>query len=65
MANRRNTKPDYYTQREWNRMQARERAQARASRNLLIAVIILLALVCALVYAAWFFIFRYSDLGST
>ena len=63
MANRRNTKPDYYTQREWNRMQARERAQARASRNLLITVIILLALVCALVYAAWFFIFRSHDTG--
>ena len=63
MSSRKNTKPDYYTQREWNRIQARERAQARASRNLLITVIILLALVCTLIYAVWFFILRSHDTG--
>lgn len=61
MSKRKQTKPAYYTQREWNRIQARERARARTSRNLLITVIILFALVCALVYAAWFFILRSHD----
>lgn len=63
MKSSRNIKPDYYTQREWNRIQAREKAQARASRNLLIAAVLLLALVSVLVYAAWFFIFRSHDSG--
>ena len=61
--NRNNQKPDFYTQREWNRIQAREKAQARASRNLLFTAIVLLALVSVLVYAAWFFIFRSHDTG--
>ena len=63
MSKRRNTKPEYYTQREWNRIQARERAQAKASRNLVIAVIILLLLVSLMVYAAWFFVIRSHDTG--
>lgn len=63
MSKRRNIKPDYYTQREWNRIQARERAQAKASRNLVIAVIILLLLVSLMVYAAWFFVIRSHDTG--
>ena len=63
MSKRRNIKPDYYTQREWNRIQARERAQAKTSRNLVIAVIILLLLVSLMVYAAWFFVIRSHDTG--
>ena len=63
MSKRRNTKPEYYTQREWNRIQAREKAQAKASRNLVIAVIILLLLVSLMVYAAWFFVIRSHDTG--
>ncbi len=61
--NNRNIKPDHYSQREWNRIQAREKAQARAARNLLITALLLIALVAALVYAAWFFIFRSHDNG--
>ena len=34
MAKKQIQKPDYYTQREWNRIRAREKAQARAARNL-------------------------------
>ena len=63
MGRKQTTKPDYYTQREWGRIQAREKAQKRASRNLVLVLILLLALVCCMVYAAWFFIFRSHDSG--
>ena len=60
---RQTPKPDYYTQREWGRIQARERAQKRASRNLVFILILLLALVGCMVYAAWYFILRSHDTG--
>ena len=56
-------KPDYYTQREWNRIQAREKAQARAARNLVFILIGMLAVAALLIYGVWFFIFRSHDSG--
>ena len=43
-------KPDYYTQREWNRIRAREKAQARATRNLVFAALLMLAVALACLY---------------
>lgn len=56
-------KPDYYTQREWNRIRQREKAQARANRNLAIVALLMLAVAAMLVYGVWFFIFRSHDTG--
>lgn len=61
MGKRQIQKPDYYTQREWNRIRAREKAQARANRNLALAAILMLAIAAALIYGVWFFIFRSHD----
>ena len=63
MGRKQYDKPDYYTQREWNRIRARERAQARATRNLVLIAIVMLAVAAALVYSVWFFIFRSHDTG--
>ncbi len=54
-------KPDYYTQREWDRIRQREIAQARANRNLLMIAVLMLAIAAALVYGVWFFVFRSHD----
>ena len=43
MGRKQYDKPDYYTQREWNRIRTRERAQARATRNLVLIAIVMLA----------------------
>ncbi len=56
-------KPDYYTQREWSRIRQREKAQARANRNLAIIAVLMLILAVLLVYGVWFFVFRSHDLG--
>ena len=56
-------KPDYYTQREWNRIRAREKAQARATRNLVFAALLMLAVAAALFYGVWYFVFRSHDTG--
>ena len=63
MGRKQYDKPDYYTQREWNRIRARERAQARATRNLVLIAIVMLAVAAALIYSVWFFIFRSHDTG--
>jgi D-alanyl-D-alanine carboxypeptidase len=63
MGKQRIQKPDYYTQREWNRIRARERAQAKAQRNLVIIAILLLAVTAALVMGVWHFVFRSHDSG--
>jgi len=55
------SKPDYYTQREWNRIEAREAAQRRAGRRLAAVLILLAALVCCMVYAVYFYAFRSHD----
>lgn len=56
-------KPDYYTQREWNRIRAREKAQTRAARNLFFAAVILLAIAAGLIYGVWYLVFRSHDSG--
>ncbi len=56
-------KPDYYTQREWSRIRQREKAQARANRNLAIIAFIMLLLAIFLVYGVWYFVFRSHDSG--
>ena len=56
-------KPDYYTQREWNRIRAREKAQARATRMLLLGAIVMLAVALTLVFGVWYFVFRSHDSG--
>ena len=61
MGSKQIKKPDYYTQREWNRIRARERAQARAARNLVIVAVIMLAVAATLFYGEWFFILRSHD----
>ena len=63
MAGKRIEKPDYYTQREWNRIRAREKAQARATRNLVIITLFMLAVAVTLVCGVWYFIFRSHDAG--
>ncbi len=57
------SKPDYYTEREWNRIREREKAQSRSVRNLAIIMAFLLLLVAGMIYASWFFIFRSHDLA--
>ncbi len=54
-------KPDYYTQREWNRIRQREKAQARVNRNLAILALLMLVIAAMLVYGVWYFIFRSHD----
>ena len=56
-------KPDYYTQREWNRIRAREKAQARASRNLVLVTILMLVIAAVLICSVWFFSLRSHDAG--
>ena len=63
MGKNQTEKPDYYTQREWNRIRAREEAQARAARNLVFVAILMLAVASALIYGVWYFIFRSHDTG--
>ena len=63
MEKRQPKKPDYYTQREWNRIRAREKAQARAARNLAIVAVLMLAVAASLIYGVWYFVFRSHDAG--
>jgi D-alanyl-D-alanine carboxypeptidase len=56
-------KPDYYTQREWNRIRAREKAQARAQRNLILAAILMVCIAALLFFGVWHFVFRSHDSG--
>ena len=63
MAGKRIEKPDYYTQREWNRIRAREKAQARATRNLVIIMLFMLVIAVTLIFGVWYFIFRSHDTG--
>ncbi len=63
MARKKIQKPDYYTQREWSRIRQREKAQARANRNLALIAVFMLAVAAMLVYGVWFFIFRSHDTG--
>ncbi len=55
------SKPDYYTQREWDRIREREKAQSRSVRNLAVIMVLLLLLVACMIYASWYFIFRSHD----
>ena len=63
MAKKQLKKPEYYTQREWNRIVKREKAQARAARNLLILAILMLLIAAVLIYVVWFYVLRSHDSG--
>jgi len=54
-------KPDYYTQREWNRILARERVEKKRNRNLVFLTILLLALTACAIYAVYFYVLRSHD----
>ena len=56
-------KPDQYTQREWNRIRQREKAQKKASMQLLAVALVMLMLVAAAGYAVFYFVFRSHDTG--
>lgn len=63
MSRKTEKKPDYYTQREWNRIRAREAAEKRKNFQLLLVVIVLALLTACTVYAVYFFVVRTHDKG--
>lgn len=54
-------KPDYYTQREWNRVLAREKVEKKKNRDLVLLMIVLLALTCCVIYAVYIFVLKSHD----
>lgn len=54
-------KPDYYTQREWNRVQARVRAEKKNNRKLAFTVVLLLALTACAIWAVYFYVLKSHD----
>ena len=51
-------KPDYYSQREWNRIVARERAEQRRIARLMMILVLLLAVTACMLYAVYYFVLR-------
>ncbi len=56
-------KPDYYTQREWNRIRSREKAEKKRNRSLFLVAVLLLVLTACAVYAVYFFVLRSHDMS--
>ena len=56
-------KPDYYSQREWNRIVARERAEQRRIARLMMILVLLLAVTACMFYAVYYFVLRSHDKG--
>lgn len=54
-------KPDYYTQREWNRIQAKVKAEKRSNMKLILAAILLLFLTACAIWAVYFYVLRSHD----
>jgi D-alanyl-D-alanine carboxypeptidase len=54
-------KPDTYSHREWVRIQQREMAERRRTRNLILIICGLLLAVILLSYEVWFFVIRSHD----
>ena len=50
-----------YTQREWDRLNARDRQERKRQRVLIAVFVFLLALACILGYFVWLFVFRSHD----
>ena len=58
-------KPDYYSQREWNRIVARERAEQRRIARLMMILVLLLAVTACMLYAVYYFVLRSHDKAVT
>ena len=56
-------KPDYYSQREWNRIMARERAEQRRIAKLMLILVLLLTVTACMLYAVYYFVLRSHDKG--
>lgn len=54
-------KPDYYSEREWRRIQAKEAQEEKKMRQLFLSVCILLLLTAAMVFALYYFVLRSHD----
>ena len=56
-------KPDYYTQREWNRIQARETEERQKNLKLALVAAFLLVLTACAIWAVYFYVFRSHDVS--
>lgn len=61
MAKKLPDRPAYYTQREWNRIVAREEAEHKRNRTLVLIMVLLMAAAVCAGYTVWYFVLRTHD----